>query len=64
MKKLLNGVTKTIKNEIEQKGGFVSMLIGTLEASLLGNVLSRKGLERTGEGIVRAGYCSSVKKKL
>ena len=65
MKKLLNGVTKTIKHETkEQKGGFVSMLIGTLEASLLGNVLSRKGLERAGEGIVRAGYCSSVKKKL
>ena len=34
---LLKGVTKTIKNEIkEQKGGFLSMLLGTLGARLLG----------------------------
>ena len=46
---LLKGVTKTIKNEIKkQKGGFLSMLLGTLGASLLGNLL-------TGKGIVRAG---------
>ena len=38
---LLKGVTKTIKNETkEQKDGFLSMLLGTLGASLLGNVLS------------------------
>ena len=36
---LLKGVTKTIKNEAkEQKGGFLSMLLGTLGASLLGNL--------------------------
>ena len=36
---LLKGVTKTIKNETkEQKGGFLSMLLGTLGASLLGNL--------------------------
>ena len=36
---LEKGVTKTIKNETnEQKGGFLSMLLGTLEASLLGNL--------------------------
>ena len=35
---LLKGVTKTIKNETkEQKGGFLSMLLGTLGASLLGD---------------------------
>ena len=36
---LLKGVNKTIKNEtMEQKGGFPSMLLGTLRASLLGNI--------------------------
>ena len=53
---LLKGVTETIENEtIEQRGGFLSMLLGTLGASLLGNLLSGKGLARAGEGIVRAG---------
>ena len=47
---LLKGVTTTIKNERkEQKGGFLSMLLGTVGASLLGSLLS-------GKGIVRAGY--------
>ena len=42
---LLKGVTKTIKNEAkEQKGGFLSMLLGTLGASLLGNLLAAKGI--------------------
>ena len=60
---LLEGVTKTIKNETkEQKGGFLSMLLGTLGASLLGNLLT--GTVRTGEGIVRAGYGASFKKNL
>ena len=56
---MLKGVTKTIKNETkEQKGGFLSMLLGTLCASLLGNLLSGKGIERagSGKGIARAGY--------
>ena len=64
---LLKGVTKTIENETkEQRGGFLSMLLGTLGASLLGNLLTGgKGLARAGEesvasrakdeGIVRAG---------
>ena len=40
---LLKGVTKTIENETkEQKGGFLGMLLGTLGASLLGNLLTRK----------------------
>ena len=54
---LLKGVSKTIENETkEQKGGFLSMLWGTLGASLLGNLLTgRKGIVRAGEGIVHAG---------
>ena len=60
---MLKGVTKTIQNETkEQKGGFLSMLLGTLGASLLGNLLAGKGIVRAGsgnkkgKGIVRAGY--------
>ena len=60
---LLKGVTKRIKNEAkEQKEGFLSMLLGTLGASLLGNILAGKGIVRArsgnkkGKGIVRAGY--------
>ena len=54
---LLKGVSKTIENEIkEQRGGFLSMLLGTLGASLLGNLLTGKSIIRAGEGkgIVRA----------
>ena len=40
---LIKGVSKTIKNEAkEQKGGFIGMLLGTLGASLLGNLLTDK----------------------
>ena len=47
---LLKVVTETVKNETkEQKGGFLSVLLGTLSASLLGKFL-------TGKGVVRAGY--------
>ena len=63
---LLKGVTETARNEgKEKKGGFLSMLLGTLGASLLGNLLigkgiyragKGKGIVRAGEGIVRAGY--------
>ena len=62
---LLKGVSKAIKNETkEQKGGFLSMLLGTLGASLLGNLLSGgKGIMRAGEGLVRAGEGSGSKKK-
>ena len=59
---LLKGVTKTIENETkEQKEGFLSMLLGTLGATLLGNLLYGKGIVRAGsgnnkgKGIVRAG---------
>ena len=57
---LLKGVTKAIKNETkEQKGVFLSMLLSTLGASLLGDlltkILSGKGTVRAGEGTIRAG---------
>ena len=60
---LLKGVTKTIENETkEQRGGFLSMLLGTLGASLLGNLLTGgRGIVRAGEGVIRAG--EGVKKK-
>ena len=72
---LLKGVSKTIKNEAKvQRGGFVSMLLGTLGASLLSNLLTGgKGIMRAGEGsvasrtkgdgIVRAGEGSGSEKK-
>ena len=60
---MLKGVTKAIKNETkEQRGGFLSMLLGTLGARLLANLLAGKGIVRAGsgnkkgKGIVRAGY--------
>ena len=54
---LLKGVTETIENETkEQRGEFLGMLLGTLGASLLGNLLTGgKGIVRAGDGIVRAG---------
>ena len=60
---LLKGVTESVQNEVkEQKSGFLSMLLGTLGASLLGNLLTGKWLNkkgkrihRVGEGVVRAG---------
>ena len=53
----LKGVNEATQNEFEeQKGGFLSMSLGTLGASLLGNILPGKGIKRAGEGIVRAGY--------
>ena len=63
---LLKGVTETVQNEVkEQKGGFLSMLLGMLGASLLGDILTvrgiyragkGKGINRAGKGIVRTGY--------
>ena len=69
---LLNGVTESVQNEVkEQRGRFLSMLLDTLAASLLGDLLSGKGaiatsqgqvvnkkgegIHRAGEGIIRAG---------
>ena len=67
---LLQGITESVQNEIkEQKGGFLSMLLGTLGASLLRTLLTSrgefnarkrvnkkgKGIHKAGERIVRAG---------
>ena len=60
---LLKGVTESVQNDVKkQKGKFLSMLLGTLGASVLGNILTGKrinkkgkGINRAGKGIVRAG---------
>ena len=53
---LLKGVTESVQNEIkEQNGEFLSILLGTLGASLLGNLLIGKGVNKKGKGINRAG---------
>ena len=53
---LLKGTTESVQNEVkEQKGGFLSMLLRTLGASLLGNLLTSKGMHRASEGLVRTG---------
>ena len=52
---LLKGVTESAQNEVkEKKGGSLSTWLGTLGASLLGSLLAGKGINRAGEGIVRA----------
>ena len=63
---LVKGITETVQNEVtEQKGGFLSALLGTLGASLLGDLLigkriyragKGKGVLRAGKGVLRAGY--------
>ena len=61
---LVKGVSETVQNEAkEQKGQSLSMLLGTLSASILGNMLAGKGLNRAGERFLRAGYGSSIKNK-
>ena len=60
---LLKGDSETIQHETkEQRGGFLIILLGTLGASLLGDILSKglsgKGVLRAGEGTIRAGYGS------
>ena len=67
---LLKGTTKKVQNEVkEQKEGFLSILLGTLGASLLGNLLigkgiyrarKSKGINRAGEGIVKVGYGNKI----
>ena len=64
---LLKCVNETIQNEAkEQRGGFLSMLLGTLGPSLFGDILSKglsgKGVIRAGEGTIRAGYAKSFNK--
>ena len=62
---LIKGASKTIKNEAKgQKGGFLSMLLGKLGASLFENLstgngvkdkIPRQGAIRADEGTIRAG---------
>ena len=54
---LLKRDSKTVQNEPrEQRGRFLSVLLGTLRASSLGNILAVKGINRAGEGVIRAGH--------
>ena len=63
---MLKRLNETVQNEVKgQKGEFLSMLLGTLGAILLGNILTGKGIcrggkgrgiNRAGEAVVRAGY--------
>ena len=60
---LLDVITETVENEVkEQNGGFLPMLLGTLGASLLGDLLTKnlsgRDVIRAGEGTIRAGYGS------
>ena len=69
---LLKEITEAVQNEVKkQKGRFLSMLLGTLGANLLGNLLTGRGINkagkdaginRAGEGIVRTGYGSCYSK--
>ena len=53
---LIKGISETIKHEAkEQKGRFLPILLGTLPASILGNVLTGKRVIRDGEEVIRAG---------
>ena len=50
---LIDGISKTVKHEIKrQKGGFLGMLLGTLGASMLGNMLAGKGIKRSGKWVI------------
>ena len=61
---LLKIVNERIQNEFkEQKRGFLSVLLGTWGASLLGNMLGRKGINRAGEGFIKA-RCGSKRSSI
>ena len=56
---LLRGVSETVESDVkEQRGGFLTMLMGTLAANLLSSMLTGKGIIRAGEGTIRTGYGS------
>ena len=52
---------KQFNKATEQKGGFLSILLGKLGASVLGNILAGKWINRAGEGSIRAAFESSIK---
>ena len=52
---LIQGISETIKNETkEQKGEFLSMLLGTFTATILGNALQGRRVIRAAEDTIRA----------
>ena len=58
---LLKGVSEAIQNEVQgQEEVFFSMLLSTLGASLLGNILAGKGVNRAGQGFIRAVSASKI----
>ena len=60
----MKGVSETILNDVkQQKREFLNMLLGTLSASLLCNLLAGKEMNRAREGFIRTGYGSSIKNK-
>ena len=64
---LLKRITETVQNEVkEHKGGFLSMLLGTLGASVLGNLLTGQGVYRAGKGkgVLRNGYGNNTNNKM
>ena len=61
---LPKGVSETIQNEAkEQKDGLLSMLLGTLGPSLLGNILAGKGINRAREGVMAKSNSEKTKSK-
>ena len=61
---LIKGITETVQNKVKQeKRGFLSRLLGTLGASLLGNPLTGNGIYRAGKGkyVLRACYGNNSK---
>ena len=50
---LLKGVIESVQNQIKKKGGFFSMLLGALHASLLGNLLTGKGVNKKGKELLK-----------
>ena len=59
----MKGVSETIQSQVrEQKRELLNIWLGTLDVSLLGNMLAGKAMNRAGEGFIRAGYGSFIKK--
>ena len=53
---IIKGIIETIKNEVKERiGRFLSILLGTLPASIIGNILTGKGVIRAGEAVIRPG---------
>lgn len=53
---LIKVVIESIENEAKkQKGGFLSIFLGTLDTSLLGNLLAGKGVMKICEDTIRGG---------